>query len=77
MYILDYMNNKQTKERNMTKFKTKIQYVSWNDSIVGSNKKADIKKTKLENQGYILKATQAGLFSGLMIYENTNYKKGI
>ncbi len=46
----------------MTKFKTKIQYVSWNDSVVGSNKKADIKKTKLENQGYILKATQAGLF---------------
>jgi len=32
----------------MTKFKTKIQYVSWNDSIVGSNKKADIKKLNLK-----------------------------
>jgi hypothetical protein len=66
----------QTKERNMTKFNTKLQYVSWNDSVKGSAKAADTKKTKLENQGYILVSTQAGLFSGLMVYKNTNYKKG-
>ena len=69
--------NKTKETKTMPKFKTEIQYVSWNDSVVGSEKQADIKKTMLENQGYILKATQAGLFSGIMIYENTNYKKGI
>ena len=72
------MNEKQIKKGklNMTKFNTKIQYVSWNDSIKGSSKAADIKKTKLENQGYKLISTQAGLFSGLMVYENINYRKG-
>lgn len=64
----------QGKEKTM--FKTKIQYVSWNDSVPGSAIAADRKKTKLENQGYILVSTQAGLFSGLMVYENPNYKKG-
>ncbi len=64
----------QGKEKTM--FKTKLQYVSWNDSVPGSAKAADTKKTKLENQGYILVSTQAGLFSGLMVYKNPNYKKG-
>jgi hypothetical protein len=59
----------------MTKYKTKIQYVSWNEDIKGSVKKAEIKKTKLENQGYNLISTQSGLFTGLMVYENSNYKK--
>ena len=36
----------------MTKYKTKIQYVSWNEDVKGSVKKAEVKKTKLENQGY-------------------------
>tara|TARA_R100001163_G_C4944430_1_gene114850 strand:- start:343 stop:537 length:195 start_codon:yes stop_codon:yes gene_type:complete len=59
----------------MTKYTTKIQYVSWNDQIEGSSKKADIKKIKLENQGYNLISTSTqGLFSGLMVYENPNYK---
>ena len=58
----------------MTKFKSKIQYVSWNDQVEGSSKKADTKKIKLENQGYNLISTQVGLFSGLMVYENSNYK---
>jgi hypothetical protein len=61
---------------NKTMFKTKLQYVSWNDSVPGSATAADRKKTKLENQGYILVSTQAGLFSGLMVYKNPNYKKG-
>ena len=58
----------------MTKFTTKYQYVSWNDNVEGSSKKADIKKTKLENQGYNLISTQAQIFSGLMVYKNPNYK---
>ena len=59
----------------MTKYTTKIQYVSWNDQVKGSSKKADIKKIKLENQGYNLISTSTqGLFSGLMVYENPNYK---
>ena len=32
----------------MTKFTTKYQYVSWNDNVEDSSKRADIKKTKLE-----------------------------
>ena len=61
----------------MTKYKTKIQYVSWNEDVKGSVKKAEIKKTKLENQGYNLISTQSGLFTGLMVYQNSNYNKGI
>ena len=53
----------------MTKYKTKIQYVSYNDFIEGQNKKADIKKAKLENQGYNLISTQSSLNSALLIYE--------
>ena len=59
----------------MTKYTRKIQYVSWNDQDKGSYKKADTKKIKLENQGYNLISTQVGLFSGLLVYENSNYKK--
>ena len=58
----------------MTKYKTKIQYVSWNEDVKGSVKKAEVKKTKLENQGYNLVSTQAGLFTSLMVYKNSNYK---
>ncbi len=59
----------------MTKYTSKIQYVSWNDQDERSCKKADTKKIKLENQGYNLISTQSGLFSGLLVYENSNYKK--
>ena len=58
----------------MTKYKTLIQYVSWNEDVKGSVKKAKVKKTKLENQGYNLISTQSGLFTGLMVYKNSNYK---
>ena len=62
----------------MTKYKTKIQYVSWNDQVEGSSKKADIKKTKLENQGYNLISTSTqGLFSGLMVYQKPIETKSI
>ena len=60
----------------MTKYNTKIQYVSWNEDVKGSVKKAETKKTMLENQGYNLISTQSGLFTGLMVYENSNYYKG-
>jgi hypothetical protein len=65
--------NKKRKENKMTTYKTKIQYVSWNDRDLTSIKKAEIKKSKLENQGYTLIKTQSGLFSGLLIYRNENY----
>ena len=62
----------------MTKYTTKIQYVSWNDQVEGSSKKADIKKTKLENQGYNLISTSTqGLFSGLMVYQKPIENKSI
>ncbi|MEL0115428.1 MAG: hypothetical protein VW894_03870 [Gammaproteobacteria bacterium] len=60
----------------MTKYKTKIQYVSWNEQVEGSVKKAETKKTKLENQGYNLIHSESGLFTGLMVYKNENYNKG-
>lgn len=61
----------------MANFKSKIQYVSWNDQVEGSSKKADIKKIKLENQGYNLISTQVGLFSGLMVYKKPIESKEI
>ena len=45
------MFNKSTR-RKMTKYTTKIQYVSWNNLVPNSLTNAEIKKTKLENQGY-------------------------
>ena len=68
------MLNKQNERKTMTKYKTLIQYVGWNEDVKGSVKKAEVKKTKLENQGYNLISTQSGLFTGLMVYKNSNYK---
>ena len=68
------MFNKQNERKTMTKYKTLIQYVGWNEDVKGSVKKAEVKKTKLENQGYNLISTQSGLFTGLMVYKNSNYK---
>jgi len=59
----------------MTAYKTKIQYVSWNEQVKGSVKKAETKKTKLENQGYNLIHSECGLFTGLMVYKNENFNK--
>ena len=53
------MLNKQNERKTMTKYKTLIQYVGWNEDVKGSVKKAEVKKTKLENQGYNLISTQA------------------
>ena len=53
----------------MTKYRTKIQYVSVNNNDLDSIKKAETKKTKLENQGYILINDRADL----LIYKNDNY----
>ena len=59
----------------MTKYTSKIQYVSWNEHIEGSCKKADTKKIKLEDTKKIKLENQSGLFTGLLVYENSNYKK--
>jgi hypothetical protein len=74
IYICIWFVYKQMKGKTMTKYTSKIQYVSWNEHIEGSCKKADTKKIKLENQGYNLISTQSGLFTGLLVYENSNYK---
>jgi hypothetical protein len=78
--LIDYIqkgynikNKNKERKNKMTTYKTKIQYVSWNDRDLTSIKKAEIKKSKLENQGYTLIKTQSGLFSGLLIYRNENY----
>ena len=41
-------------------------FVDWNDEK--SIKKAEKRKTQLENQGYKLKETNSGIFSAKMIY---------
>jgi hypothetical protein len=53
----------------MTKYRTKIQYVSVNNNDLESIKKAETKKTKLENQGYTLINNR----TDLLIYKNDNY----
>jgi formylmethanofuran dehydrogenase subunit D len=64
------MKNKSTKERkNMTKFRNKIAYVVINSNDLNSIKKAEVKKTKLENQGYKLINNR----TDLLIYRNENY----
>ena len=63
------MLNKQNESKTMTKYRTKIQYVSVNNNDLDSIKKAETKKTKLENQGYILINDRADL----LIYKNDNY----
>jgi hypothetical protein len=63
------MKNKSTKERNMTKFRNKIAYVIVNSNDLESIKKAEVKKTKLENQGYKLINSR----TDLLIYRNENY----
>ena len=53
----------------MTKYRTKIQYVSVNNNDLESIKKAETKKTKLENQGYALINNR----TDLLVYKNDNY----
>jgi hypothetical protein len=56
----------------MTKYRTKIQYVSWNHGNIESEKRAITKKIKLENQGYIL-INKKPVTTNLLIYKNDNY----
>jgi hypothetical protein len=49
----------------MTTYNKKYEYVRWNELDEKSVKKAEIKKTKLENQGYSLINTIGGLFQGI------------
>ena len=53
----------------MTKFRNKIAYVIVNSNDLESIKKAEVKKTKLENQGYKLINNR----TDLLIYRNENY----
>ena len=53
----------------MTKFRNKIAYVVINSNDLESIKKAEVKKTKLENQGYKLINSR----TDLLIYRNENY----
>ena len=58
----------------MTLYNKEIEYVKTNWQDEKTIKPSEIKKTKLENQGYNLISTQSGLFTGLMVYKNSNYK---
>jgi len=62
----------------MTKYNKNYEYVTWNDLDNDSCKKAQIKKSKLENQGYTLIATNPGFYENQLIYKkrsnNENYK---
>jgi len=53
----------------MIKFRNKIAYVVINFNDLESIKKAEIKKTRLENQGYKLINNR----NDLLIYRNENY----
>ena len=53
----------------MTTYNKKYEYVRWNELDEKSVKKAEIKKTKLENQGYFLINTIGGLFHFTLEYK--------
>jgi|TARA_R100000656_G_scaffold51072_1_gene40954 hypothetical protein len=55
--------------RVMTTYRTKMQYVVINWNSLKSIKKAEVKKAKLENQGYNLINNR----SDLLVYKNDNY----
>jgi len=47
----------------------KTEYIRWNESDIKSIKRAERKKTKLENLGYSLIYSRASLFSGESCYK--------
>ena len=53
----------------MTTYNKKYEYVRWKELDEKSVKKAEIKKTKLENQGYSLINTIEGLFHFTLEYK--------
>jgi len=53
----------------MTIYSKKYELVKWCELDPKSIKKAEIKKTKLENQGYILINTVAGLINFSLEYK--------
>jgi len=53
----------------MTIYSKKYELVKWCELDPKSIKKAEIKKTKLENQGYILINTVAGLINSSLEYK--------
>jgi len=56
----------------MTTYTKKYEVVKWNELDEKSVKKAEIKKTKLENQGYSLVNTVGGLFHFTLEYKKTD-----
>ena len=53
----------------MTIYSKKYELVKWCELDQKSIKKAEIKKTKLENRGYILINTVAGLINSSLEYK--------
>ena len=53
----------------MTIYSKKYELVKWCELDQKSIKKAEIKKTKLENQGYTLVNTVAGLINSSLEYK--------
>ena len=56
----------------MTIYTKKYELVKWCELDQRSIKKAEIKKTKLENQGYILVNTIAGLINSSLEYKKAS-----
>ena len=53
----------------MTTYTKKYEFVKWNEADPKSVRKAEIKKKKLENQGYSLINTIGGLFHFTLEYK--------
>lgn len=56
----------------MTTYKKTYEVVKWNEADPKSIRKAEIKKTKLENQGYSLINTIGGFFNYTLEYKKTD-----
>tara|TARA_R100001510_G_C7603730_1_gene169541 strand:- start:708 stop:872 length:165 start_codon:yes stop_codon:yes gene_type:complete len=53
----------------MTTYTKKYEFVKWNEADPKSVKKAEIKKKKLENQGYSLIRDHGGFFNFILEYK--------
>ena len=53
----------------MTTYTKTYEFVKWNEADPKSIRKAEIKKTKLENQGYSLIRDHGGFFNFILEYK--------
>ena len=58
----------------MTLFNKERVFVKWNEADPKSVRQAEIKKSKLENQGYCLVGTHGGFYNFILEYQKSNIK---